>query len=202
MQSWCSKAMKRGLMAIGFAVLAVSWALAQQKKSVPPPPKPADEGPSLEVTMKFIQDKLNDVGAVNYATYTHDNAVGNDWTNQFRVEATKVVADANSCRISYHWKASLDGKAGQDSDGWFLLKSVADVAVMPMEQDLKAQATAQGHPTWNSRIEPPVFVLKVHRADKGGNVFDFFDEQMANRVAKAMVHAVELCGGGSKPEPF
>src|SRR5580700_11220871 len=88
MQSWCSKAMKRGLMAIGFAVLAVSWALAQQKKSVLPPPKPADEGPSLEVTMKFIQDKLNDVGAVNYATYTHDNAAGNDWTNQFRVEAT------------------------------------------------------------------------------------------------------------------
>ena len=30
----------------------------------------------------------------------------------------------------------------------------------------------------------------------------FFDEQLANRVANAMVYAVELCGGGSKPEPF
>jgi len=34
------------------------------------------------------------------------------------------------------------------------------------------------------------------------NSFVFFDEQLANRMAKAMVHAVELCGGGSEPEPF
>ena len=33
-------------------------------------------------------------------------------------------------------------------------------------------------------------------------VYYFLDEDTANRVAKAMVHAVELCGGGSKPEPF
>jgi alpha-D-ribose 1-methylphosphonate 5-phosphate C-P lyase len=32
--------------------------------------------------------------------------------------------------------------------------------------------------------------------------FNFLDEDTANRVAKAMLHAVELCGGGSKPEPF
>jgi hypothetical protein len=25
---------------------------------------------------------------------------------------------------------------------------------------------------------------------------------LADRVAKALVHAVELCGGGPKPEPF
>jgi hypothetical protein len=30
----------------------------------------------------------------------------------------------------------------------------------------------------------------------------FRDEETANRVAKAMIHAIELCGGGSKPEPF
>jgi len=29
-----------------------------------------------------------------------------------------------------------------------------------------------------------------------------FDEDFANRLAKAMLHAVELCGGGSQPEPF
>lgn len=183
-----------------FVALAVSGTLAQQTKSVPPPPKPVDDGPSLEVTMKFIQDKLNDIGAVNYASYTHDNVAGADWTNQYRVEATRVIASA--CRIGYRWKTAIDGKAGQDGDGGFLLKDVADVAVMPMEQDQKAQATAQGHPAWSIRVDPPVFVLKVRRTDKAANVFDFFDEQMANRVAKAMVHAVELCGGGSKAEPF
>jgi hypothetical protein len=29
----------------------------------------------------------------------------------------------------------------------------------------------------------------------------FADEDTANRVAKAMIHAVELCGGGDK-DPF
>jgi hypothetical protein len=48
-----------------------------------------------------------------------------------------------------------------------------------------------------------VFGLNVRRTDvKGGNLVTFFDEQLANRVAKALVHAVERCGGGSKPEPF
>ncbi len=32
--------------------------------------------------------------------------------------------------------------------------------------------------------------------------WSFRDEETANRVAKAMVHAAELCGGGRKPEPF
>jgi len=41
-------------------------------------------------------------------------------------------------------------------------------------------------------------------ADKGIPELDFIfsDETMANRVAKAMLLAVELRGGGSKPEPF
>jgi hypothetical protein len=30
----------------------------------------------------------------------------------------------------------------------------------------------------------------------------FRDEDTADRVAKAFVHAIELCGGGSKPELF
>jgi hypothetical protein len=30
----------------------------------------------------------------------------------------------------------------------------------------------------------------------------FYEQETADRVAKAMVHAVELCGGGPKPEPF
>jgi hypothetical protein len=194
--------MKRCWMMICFSILALSAALAQQKKAVPAPPKPADEGPNLEDTMKFVQDKLGDVGAVNYAAYGHDNATGNDWTNQLKTEATNVVADASSCRISYHWKMGINGGAEPDSETSFLLKTVGDVLVMTMEQDMKEQATAQGHPVWSFRVDPPVFVLKVRRKDKGSNVFDFFDEQLANRLAKAMVHAVELCGGGAKPELF
>src|SRR5579863_1987472 len=121
--------MKLGLMAICFAVFVVSGALAQQKKAVPPPPKPADDGPNLEVTMKFIQDKVNDVGALNYAAYGHDNAAGNDWTTQFKVEATNVVANASACRITYHWKTSVNGKDNPEGEAGIVLNSVVDVTV-------------------------------------------------------------------------
>jgi hypothetical protein len=45
---------------------------------------------------------------------------------------------------------------------------------------------------------------KDSQADNNVGVFTlhFRDEETADRVAKAMVHAIELCGGGSKTEPF
>ncbi len=194
--------MKRCLMTICVVVLSMSAASSQEKKDAPPPPKSEDPGPSLEATMKFIQDKLNDVGPVNFANYTHDNAVGNDWTTQFKLEVTKVVADPSACRVSYHWKTELNGKAQQDLDISFFLKEVAEVVAMPMEEKYKETNTVLGHPSWSTKSDPPVFALKVHRTDKKYSFFPFYDEQLPNRVAKALVHAVELCGGGSPPEPF
>jgi hypothetical protein len=50
---------------------------------------------------------------------------------------------------------------------------------------------------------PPGFhAAKSEDSTKRDASFIFRDEQTADRVAKAMVHAVELCGGGAKPEPF
>jgi hypothetical protein len=188
---------------IGCAVLVVSGASAQQKKAVPPPPKPKDEGPSLEVTMKFIQDKVDGVGPVNYVEYVHDNTAGNDWTNKLRGQVSNIVAVASACRIAYHWKEERNGTVASDVQGGFSLKSVGDVVIVSAEQYQKEIDTAGGHPEYSYRIDPPVFWLRVRRTDiKGSNDLPFFDEQMANRVAKAMVHAVELCGGGAKPEPF
>lgn len=62
--------------------------------------------------------------------------------------------------------------------------------------------TASRHHAYEMKVDPPVFVLLVRGPDKKGSDFFFFDEKMANRVAKAMMHAVELCGGGSKAEWF
>ena len=38
-----------------------------QSAPVAPPPKPADGGPTLEVTMRFVEDKLNEVGPISYS---------------------------------------------------------------------------------------------------------------------------------------
>ncbi len=195
--------MKRYLGLLCFAVLAVSAAPAQQKKAVPPPPKPADEGPSLEATMKFIQEKVGEIGTLNYVVYVHDDVAGSDWTTRNRTEASNVVANASACRISFHWKTERDGAVIQDLDTWYSLKSIGDIVVMPIEQAVKAVDIGEGRAGRNYRVDPPLFELQARRTDiKGSNDFIFPDEQIANRVAKAMVHAVELCGGGAKPEPF
>jgi len=202
--------MKRCLITMCFVVLAVSAALAQGKKTVPPPPKPADDGPSLVDTMKFIQEKLNDIGPVNFVEHDREN-VGTDWTRQCRDQVTKVVADPSTCRISYHWKEAGKWAVGtplesdwteQDGDIGFYLKAVKDIIVMSEKQVLEEGATEIGSPYRPYQVDPPVFNLRVRMRDKGYWGFEFLDEQLAHRVAKAMVHAVELCGGGSKPEPF
>jgi hypothetical protein len=49
---------------------------------------------------------------------------------------------------------------------------------------------------------PPTFVLEVSAPGGDSKELYFSDETLANRVAKAMVHAAELCGAGSNEEPF
>jgi len=192
--------MKSFLMTMCFAALAVSAALGQQKKTLPPLPKP-DQGPSLEITMKFIQDKLNGIGPLNYLANGHNNVEGMDWTNQYKVEATSATAEPSACRINYYWKEERDGVATFDAGLSINLREVEDMAVMTMEQNLKTEDAVDGLDR-SYKVDPSVFVLKVRRTDKGFYILEFFDEQMANRMAKALVHAVELCGGGSTTEPF
>src|ERR1039458_6909560 len=92
-----------------FVIFINTMLLAQQKTIVPPPAKPEDDGSSLEVTMKFIQDMLNDVGSLNFVGYCHDNAVGTDWTIRDKVEFTNIVASPSSCQVSYHWYMARNG---------------------------------------------------------------------------------------------
>jgi hypothetical protein len=180
-------------------VLLTTAAMTQQ--SVAPPPKPPADGPSLEVTMKFIQEKLNGVGTVNFAAYTHDNADNTDFRNRFSEESSNVVADPASCKVTYHYKAVRNGTTMSDGNAYVLLQQVLDLVVMPTEQALKKANIAHGNPQFDTKVDPPMFTLVV-RVAVGQNQFSFSDEDTANRVAKAFQHAVELCGGGSKPEPF
>jgi hypothetical protein len=180
------------------------WGTTGTAQDAPPPPKPAAEGPTLEVTMKFIQDKLNGIGPVNFAQYNHDNAIGSEGTNQYRFEVSKVVADPRACRIDYHAREDAEGNVTNDDSPWLVLKSVDDITIVPMEQFLKEVVTAAGHPSYSFRVDPAVFMLKVRVTGvKGSYNFYFFSEDLADRIAKAMKHASELCRAGKKEsEPF
>jgi hypothetical protein len=81
---------------------------------------------------------------------------------------------------------------------WFSLHDVQNLMVIPAKQYWKQLYAAAGHTTWDVRIDPPIYLVLAQRTGSQRNGFFFGDEGMANRVAKAMIHAVELCGGGNK----
>jgi hypothetical protein len=216
--------MIRCLTTISFVVLAVSAALAQEKKAVPAPPKPADDGPSLEVTMKFIQDKLKDMGEIHYPTRPVRATDGGDpqWAPSFHPAFSEVVADPSSCDLTLH----MVSHQNQEYEWTFAFSfhEVEKIEVISLQDGLNREHVKEGHPEIQEEITPAIFNVDIVMT-KGKTIHELFkttdksgeasqkdmepkhwliipDEDMANRLAKAMVHAVELCGGGSKPEPF
>lgn len=193
------------------AALTASTALAQER--VQPPPNPAAEqraaanqdairGSSLEVTMKFIQDKLNEIGRMNYNVSFYD--AGGDFKggSQVSIEKSGVIANPAKCQISYHAWVEADGKVRPLSSYYFFLPDVKTIAVMKAEKWIQEHGTGTSSPGGRVEVTPDTFFLVVKRINGDEDRFALGDEEMANRVAKAMIHAVDLCGTGSHPEPF
>jgi hypothetical protein len=175
--------------------------LAQQCKASLRAAKSGGE-PSWEDTMTFIEDKLNQQGAVNYLT-TYQNSVDGTVRSQEQSDQfSRVRGDPQSCRLNYHVKTirSLPPPL-VEYDGYLNLRRVEKLAVMSLQDQRNDANAREGHPEMVQVISPAVWVLVV--TDPRGIRLEipFRDEDMANRVAKALTHAVELCGGGSK-EPF
>jgi hypothetical protein len=181
-------------------VLIASTAMAQL--SVPPPPKPAEDGPSLEASLKYIQEKILDEGKFNFVVYMHDTQSNEEWSNRNTAEVSAVSSDVANCRLSLHWKTTVNGKTGADGDYLIDLKTVNTIQVLIPEQELKRVDSGAGHASREYRVEPTFAVLLLNRARKMHNTVFFHDEDAAGHVAKALVHAVELCGGGGGNDPF
>ncbi len=184
--------------------LALLTTSAVPQQSVPSPP--ADTA-SLADTMKFIQDQLNAVGNVHYAAHWHDYGDDTDGVTQYSFEQSSVIADPGSCWIKYHLKI-VAGTGLNDRDNGFFLPDVQNLVVTTGEQYADKHYIASGYPNVSAKVDPPVFWLVARRPEDmsrlsvwrraGENAFVFTDEETANRVAKAMLHAVQLCGGGAK----
>jgi hypothetical protein len=132
---------------------------------------------------------------MSWTTHFHDSADNNNWTYQFTFEVSKAVADAAACTIAYHYNIIRDGTQISDSDASINLHDVQDVTLTTGNQRQNKNDTAAGHTTWEAKVDPPVFDLVVRGKEAAEFYFFFFDEDTANRVTKAMGHAVEVCGG-------
>jgi hypothetical protein len=187
--------MKMKLWIIAILACGIFTIAASGQQQANPAPKPANSGPSLAVTMQLVQEKLNEQGKMSWTTHYHDSADNTDWIYQFVFEANKVVADAAACTIAYHYTIIRDGKQISDSDATFNLHDVQDLTLITGDERQNKNDVAAGHPTWNAKVDPPVFDLIVKAKENAEFYFFFFDGDVANRATKALGHAVELCGG-------
>jgi hypothetical protein len=184
-------------------VMATATALAQQ--SVPPPPQPAADkpaGPSLDVTLKFIQDKLNTIGTVNFAGYVHDSANNTDGVQKFSATISNAATNPGMCTLSYHRLVINNGSREHDENMLINLRDVQSISVLPDEQDWQMYLVRIGETTKTVKDVPEISALVIKLNNGKDPTLRFYEQDLADRVAKAMVHAVELCGGGPKPEPF
>jgi hypothetical protein len=177
------------------AILARDSAPAEQPLAA----APADTGPSLAETMQFIQEKLNDIGEVSLVEFAQDLNDDSTGTGTAKYKFSNVFADQYQCRISYHWNHIQDGRIGQNENNVFSLRDVQDIVIKPLEQYLNEYDAKNGRPSIIlTSTSPPISVLQIRRPHGEDNIFTFTDADLADRVAKAMLHAVELCGGGNK----
>ena len=177
------------------AVLTQSTAPAAQ----PPAAAPADSGPSLAETMQFLQDKLNDHGKASFVEFLQDVNTGPAGNFTITIETSSLLGDQSQCRISYHRKMAFNGKTLLDENQAFSLREVQEIVVKPWEKYQDETLAKNGTPNYTvTSSNPPITLLQVRRLHGEENVFLFTDADLADRVAKAMLHAVELCGGGNK----
>jgi hypothetical protein len=195
---------------IGVLVLssASGAAIAQQQAGSPPkpaaqmlrvaaaqkPPAPKANGPSLEFTMEYIQDKLISRGVLNYDVYLHEGVTGKDWSYQFVDKLSGTYANPDTCQIGFHWKQTRSGQVVTDREIYVDLSTGAKLSILTMDQYLTESAAKSGHPSWTTRVSPSLFVLRINKPDNQESNFVFPEEDTANHLAKALGHAVELCG--------
>jgi len=189
--------------------------------NAPPAGAQTNSGPSLAETMKYIQDKVNQQGKIVYVISGSSSVTGRFFTSILRSEESQVVAVDPAGGLSV--QESIGDSGGNDTETWRLyFKDVGKLEVLS-----SPDFDSRENPGWMYQIDPPFFYLDIHlvagrtvqkhvkRVISGKHdntsesdpstaelVLSFRDEDAANRVAKALVHAVELCGGGSKPELF
>jgi len=173
-----------------------SGAFAQD---VPAPPPLRGDAASIKDTLKFLQAKLP--SKVNFLLYVHNNVTGGDAKPvQGAIEISRVSSDEGSCLILYHAKS--EGPMTVDAWGKVSLKRVTNVTLMQFDQLLQQNLAKGGHPEAGIKIDPPVYLVLAQISDEDTpGMFPFYDSDLADRVSRALHHAVDLCGGGNQ-DPF
>lgn len=179
-------------MRLTLFLLAAGCAFSQP---VPDPPPLRGDAASLKDTMRFLQEKLP--AKVNFMVYIHNNDSGSDLTRKTTLEVYGVEANPEYCSIVFKTYTAT-GDSSKSEPGTLVLRLVSDVSAGPIDQALQKQSAENGHPEISYKVEPGVSVVMARYDQKLQAMFSFYDDTLADRVSRALKHAVDLCGGGNK----
>jgi len=207
------------------ALVLMGGRCAVPQQAVAPPPKPdaappqtAASGPSLVDTMKYIEDKLNSIGPVSYTVYPGD---GSDSfvLGTYAYRNHHYTADASTCSLTEefeHQETKYRDVVPLRNVSKIEAATASTFTVFPGSRyvpDPPQVRVSSGAPSIETSFTRPdrSFRKDKHQAvapmvtEKimGKEWFVLFDDaDAADRTAKALLHAVELCGGGGKKELF
>ncbi|MBF0458307.1 MAG: hypothetical protein HQK99_10475 [Nitrospirae bacterium] len=162
---------------------------------------------SLELTLKFIREKLSEKTEFNYVSFFTDTTNNRQLTNSFEAKIWDFKIGEQNCLLSYRF---LEKRGGQTAgrvpktiDAAIAFRDVIKTEILTMVQ-LKARVNpAVGRPNLTAtQTNPELFVIVV--THRGGVVNYLYaeDHETAARIQKAINNAVVLCGGGEKGAPF
>jgi hypothetical protein len=162
-----------------------------------PPPELWEAPQSLPQTLAFLRDSLAGQGLLRYSLKLHDAADGSDWSQSMTGEASNVTDDPARCALSYHWRTSSDGKQVQDFDTIWRFADGRGVNLITREEEIRAAAAHDGHPTWSAIVTPPIWVVQLTFTNMSG-VANFTDRDTAERFSRAAERAMSICGRGAR----
>lgn len=159
-------------------------------------PRSAGDGQTFAETLSFIETKLNGEGAVNWTSTLRDtkaNTTGNPTLMSYAV--SNLAQGKGACMLSFHFKLTADGKMVREGSGLLNFRRIEKVEGNGLQEDLVKVHTTAGHPELVESISPKIYELTVSGEENRTAYLPFADEELAKRIARAMSHAAELCGG-------
>jgi hypothetical protein len=198
-----SRRILSGCLGVTLLMAVYTAAHGQNVKSASPPDAMAS-GPSLEETTSWLQDKIVYVGGLSHG-YT--DSIGKEHTVLSRAKS----ADFNACRVTIEGDTVEDGRVTTRSSS----VTLQDLDETPERRQsdnpgIPGAAFAFGdrqvfsikfHTTGDKNLVRSQFLPSGMGSELPYFVLAFADQDMADRVAKAMSHAIEVCKT-QNPEPF
>ena len=169
----------------------------KQCSAIPVTSKPGS--PSLTETLNFIADKLSTQGHVASSGMLTKDIEGGGYSYipvGRDVDIFQASPNPATCAMQ------IDAVGMGAAESRLSFRRIGKIEVMKFKDYaalLDASFLSQG---FRITKAPPTFVLYITAPGGEPKELYFSDETLANREAKAINHAAELCGAGANKEPF